>query len=137
MGDAANNEREPGKYDWIIGIILMIVGSVLTNLGNNLMSLGHTEHRMEKKRCYSQSKSGSPTESISLAQEGYNLSPLQNQESSENMPASKIDSKPVHESYSEISQIESVKGQWTLESNDRVPEMKLKEKPSYNGNQIL
>jgi hypothetical protein len=40
-----DNSNEGKESDWIIGVVLMVVGSVLNNLGNNLMSLGHTEQR--------------------------------------------------------------------------------------------
>ena len=38
------------KYDWLIGVLLMFLGSILTNLGNNLMSLGHTQSKENDRR---------------------------------------------------------------------------------------
>jgi hypothetical protein len=41
----------PPFPDWIIGVILMLAGTFMNNLGNNLMSLGHCEIRdLEKLR---------------------------------------------------------------------------------------
>ena len=34
-----------GDNTWLIGVALMTVGSIMNNLGNNLMSLGHAEQR--------------------------------------------------------------------------------------------
>ena len=43
---AENEDSEnPPMYQSIIGIVLMIIGAVCTNLGNNLMSLGHSQQR--------------------------------------------------------------------------------------------
>jgi len=39
--------------DWMIGAALMLVGAVLTNLGNNLMSYGFAQQRDIDKRKYS------------------------------------------------------------------------------------
>ena len=44
-GDEGAEGGDGGKYDWIIGIVLMFVGAICTNLGNNLMSLGHLQQR--------------------------------------------------------------------------------------------
>ena len=41
----AEDSEKPPMYQSIIGIILMIIGAVCTNLGNNLMSLGHSQQR--------------------------------------------------------------------------------------------
>ena len=44
-GDEGAEGDDGGEYDWIIGIVLMFVGAICTNLGNNLMSLGHLQQR--------------------------------------------------------------------------------------------
>lgn len=44
-GDGPPPDEHPPNYDWIIGIALMFIGSICTNLGNNLMSLGHLQQR--------------------------------------------------------------------------------------------
>ena len=42
---ASDGENESPLYQKIIGIVMMIIGAVFTNLGNNLMSLGHSQQR--------------------------------------------------------------------------------------------
>ena len=37
------------NYDWLIGVFLMLTGSILNNLGNNLMSLGHSEAKANRR----------------------------------------------------------------------------------------
>ena len=34
---------------WILGVVLVVVGSIGNNLGNNLVSLGHKHHNHKKK----------------------------------------------------------------------------------------
>ena len=36
------------SYYWIIGVIMMVIGSIGANLGNNLVSLGHKESNLNK-----------------------------------------------------------------------------------------
>jgi len=43
MASTDDEADEGGAYTWLIGVGLMTVGSILNNLGNNLMSLGHKE----------------------------------------------------------------------------------------------
>ena len=45
LAESDDDYTEPPLYQSIIGIILMIIGAVCTNLGNNLMSLGHSQQR--------------------------------------------------------------------------------------------
>ena len=43
---AEDDEVDEGhSSNWVIGVILMLIGSILNNLGNNLMSLGHSEQK--------------------------------------------------------------------------------------------
>lgn len=48
--------------DWAIGVILITVGSIGNNLGNNLMSLGHAEERKAKEIEQSQKPKASAKE---------------------------------------------------------------------------
>ena len=58
----------PPMYQSIIGIFLMIIGAVCTNLGNNLMSLGHSQQReidhYKAKQELKKQKSGLSVDSI-------------------------------------------------------------------------
>jgi len=44
-GDDDENAVPGGELAWVYGVIFMAIGSILNNLGNNLMSLGHLEQR--------------------------------------------------------------------------------------------
>ena len=64
----SEDEHAAPLYQKIIGIVLMIIGAVFTNLGNNLMSLGHSQQReidqvmadYEKRMTLKRSNSMSP-----------------------------------------------------------------------------
>ena len=43
---------------WIVGVLLVILGSIGQNLGNNLMSLGHAQQReLDAKKEFEESES--------------------------------------------------------------------------------
>ena len=44
--DAVEGESSGASYNFIIGVVLMLIGSIMNNLGNNLMSLGHSEQKV-------------------------------------------------------------------------------------------
>ena len=49
LTESEQSENDP-LHQSIIGIILMIIGAICTNLGNNLMSLGHSQQREIDRR---------------------------------------------------------------------------------------
>lgn len=61
----APKDDSKNEYDWIIGIVLMFLGSICTNLGNNLMSLGHAQQREINKKINSEANSPTATPLIS------------------------------------------------------------------------
>lgn len=90
------------KNAWIFGIILVIIGSIGNNLGNNLVSLGHSidqkkeeeENRLKKKLSTLGDVDNNPeTASSSVADISSSIEPLQNSHSSESLVEVKEEKK--------------------------------------------